>query len=82
MIFVDVFAPLLNKSYDFCLDENTTVGAVLDEICGMICQKEHWPEVTSPRKMVLCCTQLGKILPVHKTLWNCGVQTGYRLVLT
>lgn len=83
MILVDVQVPVLNESYDFNIDENTPVISVIRELCEVICQHERWPEVSDTNvNMILSCLQLSSILPLDKTLNECGVEPGYRLILT
>ena len=81
MIMVDVYVPAIAKSYDFCLEESASVASLLEEVCGMISQREHWPEVPESEKMLLCCIQTGGVLPLDKSLGGCGVRNGYRLLL-
>ena len=81
MILVDVFVPAIAKSYDFCIDEAASVSTVLEEICEMICQKEHWPEVQKRGEMTICCLQTASLLPLNASLGSCGVRNGYRLLL-
>ena len=41
MILVDIYVPGANQTYDFNLDENAKIELLLEEIAGMICQKEQ-----------------------------------------
>lgn len=83
MILVDVYVPALNEIYDFNIDENTTVLSVVRELCEVICQHERWPSIVgSNDAMILSCLQLEQILPLHRSLSECGVEPGFRLILT
>jgi ribosomal protein L32 len=81
MISVDIYVPVLGKSYDFSLDEDASVAALLEELCDMICQHERWPAVAAPQNLLLSCPQTGSVLEPHRSLCDCGVRTGYRLLL-
>ena len=41
MVLVDVFVPSVDKTYNFSLNENVTIDAVILEITEMIEQKER-----------------------------------------
>ena len=81
MIAVDVYVPAMNKTFDFNLNEDAAIGAVVQELAGMICRKERWPEATEPGKLLLACPALGAVLQADQTLRQSGVKTGYRLTL-
>lgn len=81
MILVDINIPTLNQVYDFNLDENVKIVELLDEIGGMLEQSSHSSVCGDRNKLLLCNCDTKKILPLHKTLYQCGVQTGSRLLL-
>lgn len=82
MISVDVFVPVLDKSYDFSLSEDAPVGAIVEEIVEMICQKEHWKEAENTQNLILSSPQLRCVLHSNTTLARADVTTGARLILT
>lgn len=41
MIVVGVYVPSVDKDFDFYLDENSKVSALIEEITELICKKEH-----------------------------------------
>ena len=41
MINVDVFVPAMDRIYNFNLDEEATINALIVEISELICKKEH-----------------------------------------
>lgn len=81
MILVDVTVPSVEKTYDFNLDENARIGLVIEEIAGMICQKEHCA-ITGDRENLLLCKYEGQVvLDKATTLRENGLSNGGRLLL-
>lgn len=81
MLHVEIEVPALDKKYEFSLNENVTVKNVIEEVAAVIGQHEQrsWSREESP--LLLCsCTSL-RILPEGKTLYECQVQPGSRLML-
>lgn len=80
MILVDIQVPVLDKVYDFELDEETKVEMVLKEILALITQKEG---ITCEEPEKMCLYVLGQegILPGDATLRQQGVSDGDRLLL-
>lgn len=81
MISVDIFIPILDRSYDFDLSETAPVGAIIEEIAEMISQKEHWPASADVGQLTLSCPQLREVFDSNTSLGKAGVNTGMRLVL-
>ena len=42
MIIVNVFIPLMDKEYEFKLNEDIPVCWIIEEITSLICQKEQY----------------------------------------
>ncbi len=81
MIMVDVYVPVLDKEYDFCLNPDVKISTVIEEISEMIARKEHSQIAGNTEKMILCDREEGRILDGTKTLGVCRIQTGSRLML-
>ncbi|NCB91980.1 MAG: glutamyl-tRNA amidotransferase [Clostridia bacterium] len=81
MVLVDIFVPSVNRTYDFNVDETAQVSMVQEELCSMICQKEQCGFFGDMKAFVLCDLQTRHILPKDKSLQECGVYTGKRLML-
>lgn len=81
MILVDIVVPSVDKKYDFRLNENQPVSAVIEEIAMMIGQKEQSPIVGDRADLRLCDKKSGRILSNEDTLSSAGVGTGGTLIL-
>jgi uncharacterized ubiquitin-like protein YukD len=81
MILVDIYVPSFDREYDFHLDEKTQVSVLLEEITEMISQKEQCQIKGSLSDMMLCSFDKKMILPSDKTLQECNIITGNRLLL-
>ena len=81
MILVDVNIPIIQKNYDFMLEESVNVQAAIDEIVEMVCQKEGFLSIenTAGFNLFLCYSQ--QFLKNEKSLAENGVVTGDRLIL-
>lgn len=81
MILVDIYVPAVNQTYDFSLDENATISLLLEEISGMICQKEQCRLSGSVKELLLVSQSKKKILNSEKNLSYYRVKQGERLML-
>ena len=81
MILVDIYAPGANQTYDFNLDENVKIEFLLEEISGMICQKEHCTLNGSVKELLLVSQNQKKILNSDLTLAHYQIAQGDRLLL-
>ncbi len=81
MIFVDVNVPAVNKTYDFNLDETVPISLVLEEIVEMICQKEHCSLSGEKGDILLCQYSDQSVLSRNKSLEDCGIKDGTKLIL-
>lgn len=81
MILVDVYVPSTGRCYDFRLDEHTPVAELIDEMAGMIAQKEQTKIKGSKEELLLCYEEGQRILNFTETLAAGGVRTGGRLIL-
>lgn len=81
MIIVDVDVEAMGQTYDFKLNENVPVIKLIDEMCELISRKEKCAPVENPMKLVFCKRMTGQILPHDKTLQECGIVSGDKLML-
>ncbi len=81
MILVDIYVPAVDKTYDFQLNENTQISAVIDEIIEMVGQKERAVLWGDADELLLCEKGIERILNKNDTLYNVGVVTGKTLIL-
>ena len=81
MILVDIFIPSVDKTYDFQLNENVSIAAVIEEISEMIEDKEKTTLQGDVSQLQLCEPVRGITLPKRSSLSECRVMTGDRLIL-
>lgn len=81
MILVDVKVPSIDKVYDFKLNENLPVRAIIEEMAGIIGQKEQSKIVGDIEKLSICDDKRKRILQSEDTLLSAGVETGDTLIL-
>ena len=81
MILVDVTVPSVDKSYDFNLDENAQIALVIEEMVGMICQKEQCAIVGDKENLLLCRYDGQVILNKNTSLQENDVNNGCKLLL-
>ncbi len=80
MITIDVYVPIIGKTYDFSLDENTRVETVTEEIVELIIQKEGCA-AQDASEMFLFPEKESVALNIKFTLKENGVETGDKLLL-
>lgn len=81
MILVDIEVPANGQRYDFRLDENAYIAELIEEIGAMLIPGLEENEMEKIRDMLLCDYGSRRILPLDRTLKQCGIGSGYRLVL-
>lgn len=81
MILVDIYVPGANQTYDFNLDENAKIELLLEEISGMICQKEQSTLEGSVKELLLVSQNRKMILNSGLTLSHYNIIPGDRLML-
>lgn len=81
MIMVDIDVPGVNQTYDFNVDENVQISLLVEELVGMICQKEQSTLVGSIKELLLVCPQRQAILNSDMTLSYYNIVQGDRLML-
>ncbi len=81
MILVDIYVPSVEQRYDFNLDEHAPITSLMEELTGMICQKEHCLLQGNKEELLLCRYEGSTILNKNMTLAECGVTNGTKLLL-
>ena len=81
MILVDIYAPVVDQSYDFMLDENADLSAILLEVTEIIAKKTGSRRPADPGDFVLYDASKGTPLSVSRTLFESGIRDGDRLIL-
>lgn len=81
MILVDIYAPSVGNVYDFQLDEDEKIGAIVEEIGELIGQKEHCQIVGDMGELMLCSREDKQILSKNLTLAASGIKNGNSLIL-
>lgn len=81
MILVDIYAPAVGNVYDFQLDEDEKIGVIIEEVSGLIGQKERCQVVGNISELMLCCRKSGLILSKNSTLAALGIKNGDSLFL-
>ena len=81
MILVDIYVPAVGNVYDFQLDEEEKIGAIVEEIGELIGQKERCQIVGDIGELMLCTRENRQILSKSMTLAASGIQNGYSLIL-
>ncbi|MFR5633998.1 MAG: EsaB/YukD family protein [Monoglobales bacterium] len=81
MILVDIYTPAMNRTYDFNLDEHVTISNLLEEISGMICQKEQCTLKGSQKELFLVSRNRNRILNSDLTLADYQISPGDQLML-
>lgn len=80
MINIDIAVPIINKVYDFSIDENTAVETITEDIVDLIIQKEAYTSVNTV-DMLLFFEKNQVVLDPGKSLRINGVSNGDRLLL-
>lgn len=81
MIIVDVFVPVVNKEYDFSINEKSQISLVIEELSEMIAQKEGFLTVKHPENFILCNAETKGIMDIKLTLESYGIGNGGRLIM-
>lgn len=81
MILVDIYVPSVDQIYNFNLSEEISISAIVNEIIGMISQKEQTALNGNQNDMNLYSVRDKRILPRDNTLLDCSIMTGSYLML-
>ena len=83
MILVDISTPMFEKTYDFYLEENISTAQIIDEVIGIIAEKEGY---TFSRNDDMANLNLFDgdrrlLLNSEESLGANGIKNGSRLIL-
>ena len=81
MINVDVFVPAMNKTYNFNLDEDSSIKLLVDEISELICKKEHSDVDGDKAKFILGSMDQSILFDSGFSLKEYSVKNGDTLIL-
>lgn len=81
MILVDIYVPSVDQVYNFNLSEDVGISVIINEIVGMISQKEQTGLSGRQEKLNLYSMKDKRILPKSNTLSDCSIMTGGSLML-
>lgn len=81
MILVDIYVPSIGQDFDFELDDMAKISGIIEEVASMIGQKVQCEVKGEVSELLLCEMQTGAILPRNRTLAQCHVSSGNRLLL-
>ena len=79
MIIVDVQIPAVPARFDFNVDENRPIRNIIGEMRQVVARKLHEEEKEIPLELCSCSQE--RFLPGDKTLAECGIRDGERLIL-
>lgn len=80
MIVVDIQVPVLDRIYDFELDEEREVGDLMKEIVSLIEEKESLRPARE-KKRYLYAIRRACVLKENERLAEQGIRNGDRLIL-
>lgn len=81
MILVEVYIPAADETFDFELDENVKIKQIVNELCGMLRKKISGSLSENSEEFILCSMDKKKILPEERTLTQCRIRDGSKLLL-
>ncbi len=81
MINVDIMVPSIEQEFDFELDESARISGIIEETVSMISQKIQSNIAGESSELMLCALQDSVVLPKNRTLRQCGITNGCRLML-
>ena len=81
MIIVNVFIPLMDKEYEFKLNEDIPVCWIIEEITSLICQKEQYVLSNDSQQFMLYKTECNRTLSGSLSLYENDIKSGDRLIL-
>ena len=81
VILVDIYVPSVDQEFDFGLDENVKISGIIEEVASLVSQKEQCELRGNPEEFLLCSLRDNAILPRNRTLKECDITNGCRLIL-
>ena len=81
ILWVEVYAPAYDKSYDMRVEEQTSIRQLMEEMTVLIGQKERNYMAGELEKLCLCSIERGEMLSREQCLQDYGIGNGYRFIL-
>ena len=83
MILVDISTPMFEKTYDFYLEENISTAQIIDEVIGIIAEKEGYTFSRNDdmANLNLFDEDRRLLLNCEESLSANGIKNGSRLIL-
>ena len=81
MILVDIAIPALDHTFDFMLDENTSVEKIIMEVIEMIVKQTNSGKIKNTEQFMLFDYQGKRRLQLSQTLNQAGIKDGHALLL-
>ncbi|MDO5410939.1 MAG: EsaB/YukD family protein [Lachnospiraceae bacterium] len=81
MVLVEVYVPAVDEHYEFMLDECVIVRQIVEEIAEMLARKIKNKVEGDNGVFMLCSMDHQRILEMEKTLADCHIKDGSRLLL-
>lgn len=81
ILWVEVYAPAYDKSYDMRVEEQTSIRQLMEEMTVLIGQKERNYMAGELEKLCLCSIERGEMLSREQCLQDYGIGNGYQFVL-
>ncbi|MEF2768765.1 MAG: hypothetical protein U0N38_02575 [Acutalibacteraceae bacterium] len=83
MILVDISTPMFEKTYDFYLEENISTAQIIDEVIGIIAEKEGYTFSRNDdmANLNLFDEDRRLLLNSEESLSANGIKNGSRLIL-
>lgn len=81
MILVDIYIPVLDKTYDLQVDEEVSIGDLIVEIAEMIGNETKSRKKLPVERFLLCSMDRETIFQKKLSLQSYGVKNGSRLML-
>ena len=83
MILVDISTPMFEKTYDFYLEENISTAQIIDEVIGIIAEKEGYTFSRNDEMANLNLFDEDRrlLLNSEESLSANGIKNGSRLIL-
>lgn len=80
MILVEIYVISINEYCDFLLNEKITVEQAIEEICKILEKKYKNSMKGMEQAFSLCSMDYKEILPRKRTLFDCKIKNGSRLL--
>ncbi len=81
MINVDIYVPAVDKTYNFNLDEEAEVAALMEELAELICKKEGAEQAPAAKSLVMGSLDQGINFDSGYSLKNYSIKNGDTLIL-